>query len=410
MEPQGKRAKMVPPPPPNMTLKKLSICRDCNLVFLNARALRCHNETEHHKLATDGLRPPQGNFFCFLCWQGFRHMDDLRTHYNRETHEENTKSHGVKAIWMSRNSDFIETIEEHCYKSTSTSPLSLSSIEDEETEDLPATPKPNQCMPCNLVFSSAIFLQRHLTTKTHETVLSKVVDKSSFSCLLCCQAFQIKEEFRMHIESNLHKSFMRSNGVIGYVEDIMTASKVNDYVVVDDVGDEDVLEEISSDDDEEDVDSPIKPADLEEVSSPEHDFNDDDDQEATEPEQVALPNVTHVVNNDKELEDIHSEEEEVSLSESEPEVELPDLPIPIAPSKSNQKITCQDFEEIHSEEEIDDTAPDIENVDQREERIEVSKPVMNNQDALESVSSPESKSTESDVDLAFVERVELIYD
>ncbi len=403
MEPQAKRAKMVPPPPPNMTLKTLSICRDCNLVFLNAHALRCHYETEHHKLASNGLRPPQGNFFCFLCWQGFRHMDDLRTHYNRETHEENATSHRVKAIWMSRNSDSIEEAVEECYKSASTSPLSLSSTEDEEAE-APPVPKPNQCMPCNLVFSSALFLQRHLSTKTHETVLSKVVDKSSFNCLLCCQAFQFNEELRKHLESNLHKSFMRSNGVIGYVQD-MTARKVNDL-------DEDVLEEISSDDDDdkEDVHSPIKPADLEEVSSPEHDFNDDDDEEATDsPKSLHQSEpVTQVSNNDKELEDIHSEEDEVSLSESEPEVELPELPIPMAPSKSIQN-TSQEFEEIHSEEEIEDTAPNIGKVD-LETRIQLPKPVMNNQEALEAVSSPESKSSASDVDLAFVERVELIYD
>merc|ERR1712004_749457 len=197
---------------------------------------------------------------------------------------------------------------------------------------------------------------------------------------------------------------MRSNGVIGYVED-MTARKVNDNL------DEDVLEEISSDDDDdkEDVHSPIKPADLEEVSSPEHDFNDDDEEATDSPKSLHQSEpVTQVSNNDKELEDIHSEEDEVSLSESEPEVELPELPIPMAPSKSIQN-TSQEFEEIHSEEEIEDTAPNIEKVD-LETRIQLPKPVMNNQEALEAVSSPESKSSASDVDLAFVERVELIYD
>ena len=380
MEPQAKKAKMAPPPPPNMTLKALSICRDCNLVFLNAHALRCHNETEHHRMASNGMRPPQGNFFCFLCWQGFRHMDDLRTHYNREQHEENARSHRVKAIWMSRFNDCIDVEE------GSTSPVSLTSSEDESEE-----PSTNQCVPCNLVFSSPLFLQRHLSTKTHATVLTRVVDKNSFSCLLCCQAFQVKNEFLKHVESNLHKSFMRSNGVTGFVEKV-SAEKVQDFVVMNEVGndeEQDVLEEISSSEDE--ASSPIKPADLEEVSSPEHDFNEDEHQEVDS--KVAK----------KELEDIHSEEDEISLSESEPEQDFTaepsaDLKLPEPSGPSEQK--DPELEEIHSEEEIDS-----------EVKNEESAPVMNNQDSLEAVSSPESKaSDEADDSLAFVDRVELIYE
>ena len=108
MEPPLKKAKKAPPPPPNMLLSNLSICRDCNLVFMNTHALNCHYDTEHHRMAHSGMRPPQGSYYCFLCWQGFRNMDDLRTHYNREIHEENALSHRVKAIWMSQMDDPVQ--------------------------------------------------------------------------------------------------------------------------------------------------------------------------------------------------------------------------------------------------------------------------------------------------------------
>ena len=101
--PKSKRPRLGPPPPPNLSASNLSICENCNLVFIDEKALKLHQNSQNHQMVQNGMRPPFGQFFCFLCWEGFKSMDDLRTHYNKEFHEENVAKFEVKAIWISGN-------------------------------------------------------------------------------------------------------------------------------------------------------------------------------------------------------------------------------------------------------------------------------------------------------------------
>ena len=99
--PPAKKAKpLEAPPPPNMSTAGLGICKSCNLVFLSCSALKTHYKSQNHKLAVTGHRPDHEKFCCFLCWEGFALMDDLRGHYLRETHEANCLDHRVKAQWI----------------------------------------------------------------------------------------------------------------------------------------------------------------------------------------------------------------------------------------------------------------------------------------------------------------------
>ena len=426
MEPPLKKAKKAPPPPPNMMLSSLSICRDCNLVFVNTHALNCHYDTEHHRMAHSGMRPPQGSYYCFLCWQGYRNMDDLRTHYNREIHEANALSHRVKAIWMSQSDDPDAQVLVKD-RSLSTSPLSLSSTTEEEVDH-----GPHHCVPCNLVFLSALYLSRHLSCKAHESVIAKIVDKKNFNCFLCGKYYLVKEDLRCHIQSNLHKSFMKSNGVTDFIKNSTELSDkaVTDFVTVDEVV-EDVLEEISSE--EEDTENPpnpsnlsnptnptnltnldnenlVNPQELEVVDSPENDFNEEEIEPIILPQPVRTSDPLVGTSDleqksdpqpvfQQDLEDIHSDEDEIPISDSEPE-QVPD------PNAGNV-VQNDNLEEIHSDEEIDE--------------LENSEPVIN-PELLESVSSPESpdpkspdpkspESKSSDLnDLAFVDTIEFIYD
>ena len=282
-------------------------------------------------------------------------------------------------------------------RSLSTSPLSLTSTEEEVDHG------PHHCIPCNLVFLSALYLQRHLSSKAHDSVIAKIVDKKTFNCFLCGKYFTVKQDFRSHIESNLHKSFMRSNGVSDFIEDCteLADKEVTDFVIVDEVGEDegdDVLEEISSDD--EANETPKKPPDLEEVDSPEHDFTEEAIEKIVLPQPVRTSDPQELEQStsdpqpvfEQELEDIHSDEDEIPLTDSEPEQ---------VPETNAGEVQLDNLEEIHSDEDIDEIHDN-------------SEPVINNE-SLESVSSPESpKSPESKSsdpnDLAFVDTIEFIYD
>jgi len=75
-------------------------------------------------------------------------MDELRTHYNREQHEENTAKHQVKAIWTTGNN--IVSIAQDMKNGhqsdsgrLSASPVSLSPIDDgESSSSLPSPVSP----------------------------------------------------------------------------------------------------------------------------------------------------------------------------------------------------------------------------------------------------------------------------
>ena len=100
-EPPAKKVrKMVAPPPPNLSLSGLNICKKCNLVFFTDSALELHYLTRNHQNVCKGLKPNFGEFFCFLCWDGFLTMDELKSHYLRETHEKRALEYSVKSTWM----------------------------------------------------------------------------------------------------------------------------------------------------------------------------------------------------------------------------------------------------------------------------------------------------------------------
>ena len=131
--PVAKRPRVVPPPPPNLTTTNLSICQECNLVFLHELALNNHLSTENHKMVLSGMRPPIGTHFCYLCWSGFKSMDDLRIHYNREVHEDNILKYEVKAIWTSGNN--VQNIQKSLPKEVKKESLNASPVVSPERFD-----------------------------------------------------------------------------------------------------------------------------------------------------------------------------------------------------------------------------------------------------------------------------------
>ena len=135
--PSKKSHNMVAPPPPNLSISGLSICKDCNLVFYNESALEIHNKTLYHENVCRGLTPSFGNFFCFLCWSGFLTNQELSSHYMREIHEQKALDHDVKAIWMSGNHRANEFLK---------------------------------CQDCRLEFVSANHKEKHLSSYSHREV------------------------------------------------------------------------------------------------------------------------------------------------------------------------------------------------------------------------------------------------
>ena len=100
-EPPAKKVrKIVAPPPPNLSLSGLNICKKCNLVFFTDSGLERHYTTRNHRFVCEGLKPNFGDFFCFLCWDGFLTKEELRSHYLRETHEKRALEYSVKSTWM----------------------------------------------------------------------------------------------------------------------------------------------------------------------------------------------------------------------------------------------------------------------------------------------------------------------
>ena len=100
-EPPAKKVrKMVAPPPPNLSLSDMSICKKCNLVFFTDSGLERHHTTRNHQNVCKGLKPNFGEFFCYLCWDGFLTLDELKSHYLRETHEKRALEYSVKSTWM----------------------------------------------------------------------------------------------------------------------------------------------------------------------------------------------------------------------------------------------------------------------------------------------------------------------
>ena len=106
-EPASKRfcGMITPPPPPNLSMSRLNICKICNLVFMDENALEKHNLTPNHQNASNGLKPTFGEYFCFLCWNGFLTREELTIHCFREFHEKQALEHQVKSNWMS-NTNF----------------------------------------------------------------------------------------------------------------------------------------------------------------------------------------------------------------------------------------------------------------------------------------------------------------
>ena len=335
-EPEEKKLKLVAPPPPNMLPSGLSICKSCNLVFYNKVALESHTKTENHKMVISGLQPSVGKFFCFLCWGGFKSMDDLRTHYNREAHERNVTKHRVKAIWMNTGGEdsVTQDLGTEEIRSRSTSPVSPSpSIDSLPEVDMSAmpdvVPKPpppsdSKCIPCNMTFLTNSFMRRHLASANHEarvkhkrhpiiwkklsvqerkTAAASNVKQDrdgdcnsetgkGFSCFLCWVSFSHANDLSVHYKTTSHKRQVKKAGVKLFIEDFtvdLTESQIEDFVVLDEVGSGD---EASVVDDSKTADTPVvAEEDLDDVSS---DDNDD---------QLGGKNINQVI-----LEDVNSPE------------------------------------------------------------------------------------------------------
>jgi len=308
---ESKRRRLEPPPPPNLTTSGLSICRNCNLVFRNANALNQHSKTENHKMVLDGLRPPFGAFFCLLCWVGFKSMDDLRTHYNREIHENNTSRAGVKAIWTgasnSRNESSLAVELPNNVSPISLSPdRSLSPISLEEADEvLPSTTTTTSTS--KEVISTT---NKHLNGR--QPVIQNIVRKND----------------RQSSESTIHRgstSYNDDSPNSHHRSKVETDLKIDGFVVLDEVGDEqvpssdrlddrdeislseeednDALEKVSSDEDENEDDNHS----FENISSPEHVTNASDAK--LDFENVDSPE-EHVEQQHEDLEAVDSPEED----------------------------------------------------------------------------------------------------
>jgi len=147
-EPPAKKVpKMVAPPPPNLSLSGLNICKKCNLVFFTDSGLERHYTTRNHRFVCEGLKPNFGDFFCFLCWDGFLTKEELRSHYLRETHEKRALEYSVKSTWMISG----ESSQKSCVKS-----------------DITILKCPN----CQLEFISNDHLTYHFKSYSHKEVIS----------------------------------------------------------------------------------------------------------------------------------------------------------------------------------------------------------------------------------------------
>jgi len=253
-----KRRRIEPPPPPNLTTSGLSICRNCNLVFRNESALEEHSKTENHKMVLDGLRPPFGAFFCLLCWVGFKSMDDLRTHYNRETHENNTFQAKVKAIWTGASNSSSSKPNLAAELPSNVSPISpdrsLSPISLEEADEVLPTPVRNTT-------SNEVgpFTTEHLNGR-HPVIQNSLRENNMQSA----ESTTKQDINSANSSPNFHKS--KDNAI-------------DDFVILDEVGDEQVPTsslDINSDDRDDISLSEVDDQDLEKVSSDEDENADDE--------------------------------------------------------------------------------------------------------------------------------------
>ncbi len=252
-------------------------------------------------------------------------MDELRTHYNRQEHEDNVLKHRVKAIWMNTGgrSEAVEAAEAGSVtqnlgteeiRSRSTSPISLSSDTSLPEVSMPdvvpkSTASDRKCVLCNMTFVSTAFTRKHLDSNNHEAravfgrhpvVWNKLHSSTraleaekdgknkSYSCFLCWVSFAHPHDLSVHYKTSSHKRQVRRNGVRDFIEDFtvdLSSSQIEDFVVLDEVGsgdevteskkealDTSALDDVSSSEDEELAKNNVT---LEDVNSPE--------QEETEP-------------------------------------------------------------------------------------------------------------------------------
>jgi len=269
---ETKRRRLEPPPPPNLTTSGLSICRNCNLVFRNATALTEHSKTENHKMVLDGLRPPFGAFFCLLCWVGFKSMDDLRTHYNREMHESNTFRAEVKAIWTgasnsSNESNLASELPNNVSPISPSPDRSLSPISLEEADEvLPTTTTTTS----NEVKTTT---NKHLNGR--QPVIQNIVRKNN----LQSAKSTIHQDTTTYNDDSPNSHRSKENDIDGFVildevgdEQVPSSDRLDDRDEISLSEDDDHLEKVSSDEEENEDDAHS----FENISSPEHVTNASD--------------------------------------------------------------------------------------------------------------------------------------
>jgi len=344
---ESKRRRLEPPPPPNLTTSGLSICRNCNLVFRNATALNQHSKTENHKMVLDGLRPPFGAFFCLLCWVGFKSMDELRTHYNREIHENNTFRAGVKAIWTGASNSSTESnlaaelpsnvspISLSPDRAGSLSPISL----EEGDEVLPTTTTSTSRGPSSLDRSPS----RH---KSVSPLLNKSTSRAEVSSSTTNKHLNGRQTVIQNIvrknDRQPAKSTIRPNSTSQYdspkFHHRSKENGIDRFVILDEVGDEQVGDEQVGDeqippasdrlDDMDDISLSEEEDNLEKVSS---DEEENDDTHSFE--NISSPeHVTNASEAKLDFENVDSPEEHVEQHEDLEAVDSPEEDPDDAPS------------------------------------------------------------------------------
>jgi len=340
---ESKRRRLEPPPPPNLTTSGLSICRNCNLVFRNATALNQHSKTENHKMVLDGLRPPFGAFFCLLCWVGFKSMDDLRTHYNREIHENNTFRAEVKAIWTGASNSSNES------NLAAELPNNVS----------PISPSPDRSLsPISLEEADEV-LPTTTTTSTSKEVIS-TTNKHLNGRQPVIQN-KVRKNNRKSSESTIHQGSTSYNDDSPNSHQSKKTDCIDGFVILDEVGDEEVP---SSDrlDDRDEISLSEEDDDLEKVSSDEEEENEDDDAHSFE--NISSPeHVTNASDAKLDFENVDSPEEHVEQHEDLEAVDSPEEDPDEVPSDFRrgleQSLEAVSSPEPENEAEINASTPDV---------------------------------------------------